>query len=100
MHPADPLPSPAIPGADLVTAGLADLRAGRRSEESLLVSSAARRLRVLGYVVPEAMAADPDGELYELIRSRVGDARAHGTYNALRRRIVSFLRSSPDAAPG
>ena len=99
MHTADPVPSPAIPGADLITAGLADLRAGRRSEESLLVSSAAQRLRLLGYVVPEAMAADPDGELYELVRLRVGDARAHGTYNALRRRMVSFLRSSPDAAP-
>lgn len=100
MHQVEPVPSPAIPGADLVAAGLADLRAGRRSEEAMLVSAAASRLRMLGYVVPHSPTGDPDGELYDLIRLRVGDARAHGTYNALRRRIVSFLRSSPHAATG
>ena len=98
MNASDPAPSPAIPGADLVTAGLADVRAGRRTEEALLVDSAAPRLRALGYVVPEATSDDPDGELYELIRARVGDARAHSSYNALRRRMVSFLRASPRAA--
>ena len=88
-------PSPALPGADLVAAGLADLRAGRSSEEALLVDAAATRLRALGYEVPPSAVSDPEGDLYEMIRDRVGDARAHSTYNALRRRVASFLRASP-----
>ena len=93
MPPATP--SPAIPGSDLVAAGLADLRAGRHSGESLLVDAAAVRLRALGYDVPTTSVSDPEGDLYEMLRRRVGDARAHSTYNALRRRMLSFLRASP-----
>jgi hypothetical protein len=94
------IPSPALPGSDLVSAGLADLRAGRSSEASLLVDAAATRLRDLGYEVPMSTLSDPEGDLYEMIRRRVGDARAHGTYNALRRRIASFLRASPRDTTG
>ncbi len=85
-------PDLSLPGADVVRAGLADLAAGHRTEAALLVSGAAHRMRALGYAVPEATA--DDGALYELVRSRVGDARAHSTYNALRRRMVSFLNSA------
>ena len=94
----DLIPSPALPGADLVAAGLADLRTGRLTEEALLVLSAGQRLRDLGYSVPPVTVDDPDWDLYQLVRARVGDARAHSTYNALRRRMVSFLRASPRAA--
>jgi len=87
-------PDPAVPGADLVTEGLEDLRLGRRSEAAMLVCSAAPRLRALGYGLPTADVDDPDGQLYELVRRRVGSARAHSTYNALRRRMISFLNSS------
>jgi len=87
-------PHRAVPGADLVTEGLEDLRLGRQSEAAMLVSSAAPRLRALGYGPPAVGIDDPDGELYELIRQRVGTAKAHSTYNALRRRMVSFLNSS------
>jgi hypothetical protein len=85
-------PDPSLPGADLVQAGLADLGAGRRTEAALLVGGAAHRLRALGYDVSDAPV--DNGELYELVRRRVGDARAHSTYNALRRRLVSFLNSA------
>jgi hypothetical protein len=88
-HPQD---ETALPGGELVLAGLADLRAGRRTEAALLVGGAAHRLRAIGYAVPDA--ASDDGELYELVRRRVGDARAHGTYNALRRRLVRFLNAA------
>jgi len=81
-----------------VLAGLEDLRAGHLTEEALLVLAAGARLGALGYGIPTASVEDPEGALYELIRARVGGARAHGTYNALRRRMVSFLRASSHAA--
>src|SRR5580700_10972617 len=41
-----------LPGHELVSAGLADLAAGRESEASLVVTMAAPRLRALGFEVP------------------------------------------------
>ena len=83
-----------LPGAELVEPGLADLAAGRETIAALLVASAAERLAEVGRPVP---AFDPDGltaRLYGLIEASVGDAQAHATYNALRRRLVSYLRSA------
>jgi hypothetical protein len=42
-----------LPGADLVSTGLADLSAGRESIEALLVAVASERLRELGRTVPD-----------------------------------------------
>ena len=83
------------PGADLVHTGLADLAAGRESIEALLVLQASGRLRLLGYVVPEPTVASPEARMYELIVMQVGSRRAHGRYNALRRRLSSFIRAAP-----
>jgi hypothetical protein len=101
-QPTEPLPPPvppALPGADLVGAGLTDLASGRESVESLLVALAATRLRRLGYPVPEAPSATdrPELRLYALLEAEVGPARAHGRYNALRRRLASFLRAAAGA---
>jgi hypothetical protein len=85
-----------LPGHELVSAGLADLAAGRESEASLLVSMAAPRLRALGLTVPAAAAAQPSYRLYELIAER--EAGAHSRYNALVGRIVSFARAAEHAA--
>ena len=90
----------AIPGADLVDTGLADLAAGRESIEALLVLQASGRLRLLGYDVPEPAVASPEARMYELIVMQVGSRRAHGRYNALRRRLSSFIRAAPRAAIG
>ena len=45
-----------LPGAELVEAGLADLVAGTETDEALLVSIAAPRLRALGFDVPPPFA--------------------------------------------
>jgi hypothetical protein len=81
----------ALPGADLVTAGLRDLSAGIESVSSLLVSIGAPRLRRLGIDVPP-VAAHPEHRLYQRLLAEHGDA-AHGQYNALVRRLVSFERA-------
>jgi hypothetical protein len=81
-----------LPDADLVPAGLADLRRGVESEEALLVSIGAPRLTALGLDVaapfpsPEKRLAhaDPHG--------------AHSRYNALVARLVSFERAAECAS--
>jgi hypothetical protein len=81
-----------LPGADLIDVGLADLANRVETEESLLVSMAAPRLRALGFDVP---APFPDAELrlYDRLAVRYG-AAAHARYNALVRRLVSFQRAA------
>jgi hypothetical protein len=80
-----------LPGGDLVGRGLADLSAGRETEEALLVSIGASRLRRAGLPVPAAVP-DADRRLYALLAARFGDD-AHARYNALVRRLISFERS-------
>jgi hypothetical protein len=81
----------ALPGADLVQRGLADLAAGAETREALLVSIAAAKLRALGLQVPDALD-DPELRLYRLL-ARDDEDSAHGRYNALVRRLVSFERA-------
>lgn len=81
-----------LPGAELVGVGLADLRSGTESDESLLVSMAAPRLRTLGFDVPTPLP-DPELRLYRRLADRHGVA-AHARYNALVRRLVSFQRAA------
>jgi hypothetical protein len=81
-----------IPGSDLVRKGLADLAAGRETVEALLVAIGAPRLRRLGFAVPEHPFAMPEHRLFETL-SRSGPDAAHGRFNALLRRLVSFERA-------
>jgi hypothetical protein len=88
-----------LPGHELVSAGLADLAAGRESEASLLVEMAAPRLRSLGFDVPPARnGGDSSHRLYELLTERGGGA--HSRYNALVGRMVSFARAAEHASAG
>lgn len=80
-----------IPGGELVEAGLDDLRAGCPTAAALLVSLGAPRLRRAGIDVP-APFEDAEHRLYALLEAEHGDA-AHGRYNALVRRLVSFERA-------
>ena len=80
-----------LPGAELVEAGLADLRAGRDSAPALLVASFSRRLRRLGLDVPDSRIADPEVRLYRLLEQT--EPNPHHHYNALRRRLVSFAEA-------
>jgi hypothetical protein len=83
----------ALPGGDLVMAGLRDLQAGVESIEAALVRIGATNLRAHGFDVP-TRDAQPSAEhsLYALLAGRYGNA-AHSRYNALLRRLVSFERA-------
>jgi hypothetical protein len=81
----------ALPGADLVERGLADPAAGAETREALLASIAAAKLCTLGLDVPAALD-DPEIRLYRLLAGDDEDS-AHGRYNALVRRLVSFERA-------
>jgi hypothetical protein len=80
-----------LPAEDLITDGLRDLAAGVESVPSLLVSIGAPRLRFLGIDVPREFSM-PELRLYALL-SQSGSDSAHGRYNALVRRLVSFERA-------
>lgn len=84
-------PTP-LPGHELVLKGLDDLGRGVVSEEALLVSIGAPRLRQAGIDVPEPLTS-PEHRLYDRLAAENGDA-AHSRYNALVRRLVSFERAA------
>jgi hypothetical protein len=93
-----------LPGAELVSEGLADLEAGRESEAALLVAIAAPRLRRLGIDVPAEAERTHGGEsaehrLYGLL-SDADRGSAHSRYNALLARMVSFARAAEHASSG
>jgi hypothetical protein len=85
-----------LPGHELVSAGLADLQAGRETEAALLVAMAAPRLRNVGIDVPDGRWAMPSHRLYELLSE--SGAGAHSRYNALVARMVSYARAAEHAA--
>ncbi len=83
----------ALPGSELVLAGLRDLHAGVDSPEAWLVRIGAINLRARGLDVPRTSGADsPEHQLYALLEQAHGNA-AHSRYNALIRRLVSFERA-------
>ena len=80
----------------MISKGLADLAAGTESEEALLVSIGAPRLRRSGLDVAEPYP-DAERRLYELL-ARSNPNAAHSRYNALVRRLVAFERALECAA--
>lgn len=83
----------ALPGADLIEAGLADLHAGHETMEALLVAIGAPRLRSLGLQLPDNLPQNPEHRLYQLLSQDDSDS-AHSRYNALIRRLVSYERAA------
>jgi hypothetical protein len=81
-----------LPGGDLIERGVADLAKGAETIEALLVSVGAHRLRRAGFDIPSALT-DPEMRLYEILAREDSDS-AHGRYNALIRRLVSFERAA------
>jgi hypothetical protein len=79
----------ALPGGDLIEKGLSDLGAGVETEEALLVSIGAYRLKAAGLPVPDKVFDNPERRLYELLAREDADS-AHSRYNALVRRLSSF----------
>ena len=86
----------ALPGEELVRAGIEDLGRGVESVESLLVSIGAPRLARLGFEIPSPLPS-PERRLYELLAREDSNA-AHSRYNALVRRLVSFERAAECAS--
>lgn len=82
-----------LPGSDLVAKGLDDARHGVESVEALLVFIGAERLRAVGIDLPERTIGFPEDLLYALLAAEDSDS-AHGRYNALVRRLVSFERAA------
>lgn len=83
-----------LPGGNLVEKGLKDLGEGIDSEEALLVSLAAPRLRGLGIDLPRLASVQRPYEhaLFTRIEERAPSG-AHAAYNALIGRIVSFAQA-------
>ena len=81
------------PGEDIVIKGIEDLKIGRETIDSLLVSIGAYRLRRAGVNVPQNEFLDPEHRLYNLLNKEDSDS-AHSRYNALIRRLVSFERAA------
>ena len=88
-----------FPGGDLVAKGLRDLATEQETAEALLVATGRARLRRAGIEVPAGADAieSPEHRLYELLEAR-DEGTAHGRYNALVRRLVSFERAAEHAA--
>lgn len=88
-----------LPGGDLVAAGLDELRAGRSTtQEALLVTAAATRLRAAGIPVPDRpVDVDATHKLYRALGEQHGND-AHGRYLALLRQLESFARAAEHAA--
>ena len=89
--------SDALPGADLIRAGLRDIRDGVESIEALLVLVGAPRLRRIGFDVPDTPYF-PEDRLYERLAAEDSDS-AHSRYNALIRTLVSFERAAECVKP-
>jgi hypothetical protein len=85
------VPVDRLPGAELVSTGIADLIAGIESVPALLVAIGAPRLATLGFSIPPT-PVHPEHRLYELLCRDDPDS-AHTRYNALIRRLVSFERA-------
>ncbi|HVS80310.1 MAG TPA: hypothetical protein VHE60_01080 [Pyrinomonadaceae bacterium] len=83
----------ALPGAELIEAGLVDLREHRETAAALLVAIGAPRLRRLGIELPSSLPENPEHRLYGLLAKDEPDS-AHSRYNAFIRRLVSFERAA------
>lgn len=88
----------ALPGADLIEAGLRDLHQGRETVVALLVAIGAPRLRELGLDLPDKLPDKPEHRLYALLASVDSDS-AHSRYNAFIRRLVSYERAAECVNP-
>ena len=88
----------ALPGEDLIEAGIRDLHDRRETIEALLVAIGAPRLRRLGLELPEQLPDNPEHRLYDLLSKDDSDS-AHSRYNALLRRLVSYERAAECVSP-
>lgn len=95
----DPRTFEGLPGYELVKEGVDDLdRGAMETIPALLVAIGSPRLREIGLKLPALLPDGPEHRLYERLSLENVDA-AHGRYNALIRRLVSFERAAEHAKP-
>jgi hypothetical protein len=92
--------SGALPGAEIVNTGIADLEAGRDTPQADAVLMAATRLRAAGAKVPPAVTREPAAHRLYARLARDDPRNAHSRYNAIVRRVISFARASERARGG
>lgn len=93
----DPQAFEGLPGYELVKQGVDDLGRGEMGTiPALLVAIGSPRLRDIGLNLPAGLPDAPEHRLYERLSEENVDA-AHGRYNALIRRLVSFERAAEHA---
>jgi hypothetical protein len=86
-----------LPGAEIVLAGITDLREGRSSTNALAVQAAAPRLQALGLEAGRGEGEVPAAHrLYQLLQRDLGDG-AHSRYNAILSRVTSFAQAAERA---
>lgn len=82
-----------LPGHELILKGLEDLdQAQTNTTEALLIAIGRPRLLELGFSLPYQFPASPERSLYQKLGDSHGNA-AHSQYNALIRKLVSFMRA-------
>jgi hypothetical protein len=83
-----------LPGTSLIERGLEDLKDGRTTAESLLVTVAAARLEALGVLDPGLATGSTEAPLalYAWL-GKSGVPDPYSTYNALLRELSSFVRA-------
>jgi hypothetical protein len=90
----------ALPGAEIVLSGVADLGAGRMTVNAIAVQCAATRLSKAGIEAPHAGGdVPPAHRLYERLSEELGNG-AHSRYNAILRRVASFAAAAGRAQRG
>ncbi len=79
-----------LPGGEIIRQGLTDYVAGDCTIPACLVEIAHRRLSRAGLLPASAarLMADPERQLYSLLRQEKGDA--YSRYNSLIRELISF----------
>ena len=82
-----------LPGGEIVSEGLNDLRNGKETIPALLVAIGAPKLTQIGIDLPNFHLPVPEHRLYDLLAAEDSDA-AHSRYNALLRKLVSFERAA------
>ncbi|MGI8462362.1 MAG: hypothetical protein ACR2OC_12145 [Solirubrobacterales bacterium] len=92
-----PLDLQALPGAEIILEGLADLDSGRETECSDAVLMASARLRAAGLdITSPPMETVAAHRLYDRL-AEADPRNAHSRYNAIVRRVVSFARAVENA---
>jgi hypothetical protein len=99
--PAAPSQLEALPGAEVVLTGIADLSAGRTTVNAIAVQCAAARLSKAGIELPGVGATDVPAahRLYERLSEELGSG-AHSRYNAILSRVASFAAAAARAQRG